>query len=179
MQFTKHVLKARGYRHPFGKCRPVRAEYAFLSEDQSKSREMAQNILLIQANGTDAAAVVNVLSKSHNGHIEWVDTCALGLRRLAILGRQDQPQASGISAILVDLQLPDAAGIEAFDRLHAANPQIPILILSSTEDEEMAKLAIQRGRPGLSVERAPGRSPAPQSHRRHDRSRSHHRGLVR
>jgi diguanylate cyclase (GGDEF)-like protein/PAS domain S-box-containing protein len=106
---------------------------------------MAQNILLIQANGTEAAAVLNALSKSHNGHIEWVDTCTLGLRRLAILGRQDQPQASGISAILVDLQLPDAAGIEAFDLLHAANPQIPILILSSAEDEEIAKLAIQRG----------------------------------
>ena len=117
----------------------------FCRQDHSKSREMAQNILLIQANATDAAAVLNALSRSHNGHIEWVDTCALGLTRLAILGRQDQPQASGISAILVDLQLPDAAGIDGFDRLHAANPQIPILILSSPEDEEIARLAIQRG----------------------------------
>jgi len=106
---------------------------------------MAQNILLIQANATDAAAVRNALSRSNNVHVEWVDTCALGLRRLAVVREQGQPQTAGFSAVLVDLQLPDAAGIEAFDRLYAAYPHIPICILSSTQDEGTAKLAIQRG----------------------------------
>jgi len=110
-----------------------------------KAREIPQNILLIQANATDAAAVLDALSRSCNFHIEWVDTCARGLTRLDVLGKQDQPEAAGISAVLVDLQLPDAVGIGAFDRLFAAKPQIPILILSSAQDEEIAKLAVQRG----------------------------------
>jgi len=67
------------------------------------------------------------------------------LRRLAVVREQVQPQTAGFSAVLVDLQLPDAAGIEAFDRLYAAYPHIPICILSSTQDEGTAKLAIQRG----------------------------------
>jgi diguanylate cyclase (GGDEF)-like protein/PAS domain S-box-containing protein len=115
-------------------------------ENQSSlPREMAQNILLIQANASDAVQVLNALSKSPDFRIEWVDTCALGLTRLAVLGKQDQSQATGIAAVLVDLQLPDAAGIDAFDRLYAAKPLIPILILSSSQDERIAKLAIHRG----------------------------------
>jgi diguanylate cyclase (GGDEF)-like protein/PAS domain S-box-containing protein len=106
---------------------------------------MPRNILLIQGNALDAAAVLDAVSRSHNFHIEWVGTCALGLTRLAALGKQDQPEATGIAAVLVDLQLPDVGGIEAFDRLLAAKPQIPILILSSAQDEETAKLAVQRG----------------------------------
>ena len=106
---------------------------------------MAQNILLIQANASDAGAVLHALSGSRDFHIEWVDTCALGLTRIATLGKQGRPRATGISAVLVDLQLSDAAGIDAFDRLYAAKPQIPILILSCAQDEEIAKLAVQRG----------------------------------
>ena len=51
----------------------------------------------------------------------------------------------GLAAVLADLKLPDANGIETFDRLFAASPQIPILILSSLQDEALAKVALQRG----------------------------------
>ncbi len=47
--------------------------------------------------------------------------------------------------MLVDLFLPDSQGIDTFDRLFRAAPQIPILVLSAPEDEELAKLAVQRG----------------------------------
>ncbi len=39
----------------------------------------------------------------------------------------------------------DPEGIATFDRIFAAVPQIPILILSTSLDEETAKLAVQRG----------------------------------
>jgi len=106
---------------------------------------MPQNILLIQGNAADAAAVLDALLKSPDFHIEWVDTCAQGLARLSALGKRAASEAAHVAAVLVDLQLPDANGMEAFDRLFAANPQIPILILSSAQDEETAKLAVQRG----------------------------------
>lgn len=66
--------------------------------------------------------------------VEWVRQCSEGLERL-----------EGVAAILVDLYLPDSRGIETFDRLFLAAPQIPILILTDPEDEETAKLAVQRG----------------------------------
>jgi diguanylate cyclase (GGDEF)-like protein/PAS domain S-box-containing protein len=50
-----------------------------------------------------------------------------------------------IDAVLVDLFLPDSRGIETFDRLFRAAPQVPILVLSTSPDEEIAKLAVQRG----------------------------------
>jgi diguanylate cyclase (GGDEF)-like protein/PAS domain S-box-containing protein len=50
-----------------------------------------------------------------------------------------------IVAVLVNLSLPDSQGIETFDRIFHAVPQIPILVLSAAEDEDTAKLAVERG----------------------------------
>jgi len=41
--------------------------------------------------------------------------------------------------------LPDSQGIDTFDRLCKAAPDTPILILSALQDEDIAKLAVQRG----------------------------------
>ena len=51
----------------------------------------------------------------------------------------------GIAAVLVDLLLPDSDGVATFDRLFRAAPQIPFLVLSSSQDEAIAKLAVQHG----------------------------------
>jgi diguanylate cyclase (GGDEF)-like protein/PAS domain S-box-containing protein len=108
---------------------------------------MPKNILLIQADALDAKVVRDALLGSGGGkfHLEWVATCALGLERLAAIGKQKHHETSGISAVLVDLRLPDVVGIETFDRLFAAIPHIPIVILSSLRDAAIAKSAIQRG----------------------------------
>jgi diguanylate cyclase (GGDEF)-like protein/PAS domain S-box-containing protein len=73
--------------------------------------------------------------------IEWVRSCAKGLERLD----GNSQQRDDIVAIFVDLSLPDGKGIDIFDRLFAAAPHIPILILSALRDEETAKLAVQHG----------------------------------
>lgn len=57
------------------------------------------------------------------------------------MGRHSQ----GVAAVLVDLYLPDSRGIETFDRLFQAAPQIPILVLIGASDEAIARLAVQRG----------------------------------
>ncbi|HMG59239.1 MAG TPA: EAL domain-containing protein [Burkholderiales bacterium] len=98
------------------------------------------NILLIQDDPTDTKAVRSALNGSFQ--VEWVSSCAAGLERLA---QEGKPQTVGIGAVLVDLFLPDCHGIETFDQLFHAAPQIPILVLSAAQDEEVAKLAVQRG----------------------------------
>ena len=106
---------------------------------------MAQNILLIQDDPSDAKAVREALTNSSDGpfKVEWVRRCSEGLERLT--EGTEQQGTDGIAAVLVDLFLPDSHGIETFDRLFRAAPQIPILVLSASQDEDIAKLAVQRG----------------------------------
>ena len=105
---------------------------------------MPQNVLLIQEDPSDAKAVREALIHSTDGsfQVEWVKRCSEGLERLAGDATQS---TNGIAAILVDLFLPDSQGIETFDRLFRAAPQIPILVLSASQDEDLATLAVQRG----------------------------------
>jgi diguanylate cyclase (GGDEF)-like protein/PAS domain S-box-containing protein len=98
------------------------------------------NILLIQDDPTDNNAVRTALNGSFQ--IEWVRSCSAGLERLAQARKQ---RTVPIGAMLVDLMLPDCQGIETFDRLFLAAPQIPILVLSGALDEAVAKLAVQHG----------------------------------
>jgi diguanylate cyclase (GGDEF)-like protein/PAS domain S-box-containing protein len=98
------------------------------------------NILLIQDDPTDNNAVRTALNGSFQ--IEWVRSCSAGLERLAQARKQ---RTVPIGAMLVDLMLPDCQGIETFDRLFLAAPQIPILVLSGAQDEAVAKLAVQHG----------------------------------
>src|ERR1700685_1113349 len=99
-----------------------------------------KNILLIQDDPADATAVQGALNGSFQ--VEWVQSSAAGLERIA---QERKQSALGIDAVLVDLFLPDCHGIETFDRLFHTAPQIPILIVSTAQDEEVAKLAVQHG----------------------------------
>jgi diguanylate cyclase (GGDEF)-like protein/PAS domain S-box-containing protein len=103
---------------------------------------MTQTILLIQNDASDAAVVRKALSGSDHFHVEWVKRCSEGLDRLAHTDAQKQPN---LTAILVDLNLADSHGIETFDQIYRVAPQIPILVLSAAQDEDTAKLAVQRG----------------------------------
>jgi len=108
---------------------------------------MSQNILLIQDDPADARSVREALINSGDGsfQVEWVRSCSEGLHRLATEGKQGRQIADGIAAVLVDLFLPDSHGIETFDRLFRAAPQIPILVLCASQEEDIARLAVQRG----------------------------------
>jgi diguanylate cyclase (GGDEF)-like protein/PAS domain S-box-containing protein len=105
---------------------------------------MAVHVLLIEGDARGAGIVRNALAQDKRYEVEWVRTCALGLERLSA-GRHPQTGLDGIAVVLVDLSLPDATGMELIDRLHAASPAIPIVILSHTRDQALAEAALQRG----------------------------------
>jgi two-component system, cell cycle response regulator len=107
---------------------------------------MPPNILLIQDDPLDAKAVRDALTNSSDGsfQVEWVRRCSVGLERLAREAKQEKQRTDAIAAVLIDLFLPDSHGIDTFGLFRAA-PQIPILVLSATKDEAIAKLAVQHG----------------------------------
>src|SRR3984893_6769558 len=95
-------------------------------------------ILLIGNNQPVADSVVAVLAATTDGSfdVQCVRQLSEGLDRL---------NEKGIDAILLDLALPDSQGIESFDRLFTAAPDVPILILGGNVPEGIAKLAVGRG----------------------------------
>jgi diguanylate cyclase (GGDEF)-like protein/PAS domain S-box-containing protein len=102
---------------------------------------MPQTVLLIHDDCAKAKMVQDALLASLDGFfiVEWVERCADGLHLLRKKSRER------IAAVLVSLFLPDSEGMETFDRIFKTSPNIPILVLSSREHENTAKLAVQLG----------------------------------
>jgi PAS domain S-box-containing protein len=50
-----------------------------------------------------------------------------------------------VDVILLDLGLPDARGLSAVERAHAAAPHVPLVIVTGLDDEKMATQALQIG----------------------------------
>jgi diguanylate cyclase (GGDEF)-like protein/PAS domain S-box-containing protein len=101
-------------------------------------RILSPKILLIHDDPDAAKSICGALSSTSGGsfEVEWVRNLSEGLERLI---------KNGIDAILLELSLPDSSGLEAFDKLHAAAAEIPILILGGNDSEAQAKEAVARG----------------------------------
>ena len=52
---------------------------------------------------------------------------------------------NAVDIIVLDLGLPDAQGVEAIRRTHAAAPRIPLVVLTGLDDEAVAAQALQEG----------------------------------
>jgi diguanylate cyclase (GGDEF)-like protein/PAS domain S-box-containing protein len=57
----------------------------------------------------------------------------------------DRLRNEGVDAVLLDLFLPDSQGIRTFEALFAVAPLVPILLLASRENEEIAWQATKLG----------------------------------
>src|SRR5438105_791909 len=66
--------------------------------------------------------------------VEWVTHLSTGLDRLT---------RCGVAAVLVDLGLPDHSGLMSVERVLRAAPDLPILVLSSPDHEDLARQAVQ------------------------------------
>jgi len=95
-------------------------------------------ILLIKNDPAGAEEIRTALTVAGTSsfEVEWVRQLSDGLASLS---------KKGIAAVLLELSLPDSEGIETFDKLFAAAPDVPILILGGDENEALAKEAVGRG----------------------------------
>lgn len=95
-------------------------------------------LLLIEDSPDDAALVQSVLEKSQdfNGVIVHRNRLSKGITRLA----EDE-----IDVVLLDFSLPDSFGIDTFRLLHNAYPEIPVIVLTSLDDDRLALQAVSEG----------------------------------
>jgi diguanylate cyclase (GGDEF)-like protein/PAS domain S-box-containing protein len=102
---------------------------------------VSRNVLLVLADAAEAKAVRRSLLEARDDpfKVEWVSGCDDAIKRLG------NEEGEEIAAVVVDLSLPDARGIHAFDKLLRASPDTPILVLSHLRDEDVAQLAVQHG----------------------------------
>jgi diguanylate cyclase (GGDEF)-like protein/PAS domain S-box-containing protein len=102
---------------------------------------MPQTILLVSDNTSRVALVQDLLAKPSDlpFAVEWIRSGAAALDRLHDHTKDD------ITAVLIDLLLPERQELETFDQIFQASPHIPILVLSNPQHEDMAKQAVQRG----------------------------------
>ena len=92
------------------------------------------NLLLIEDNPGDAKLIQHFLHEAaHNTRfaVKTVDRLAAGLDIIA-----DQP----VDVVLLDLHLPDSMGIETAERLLQAVPELPVVVLTSVDDDNLGML---------------------------------------
>lgn len=95
-------------------------------------------VLLIEDDPADAKLIQEALAAEIDSpfRVEWVTLLSAALERLS---------KEGVDVVMLDLTLPDAQGIAAFDQVFLAAPDVLILVLSGLTDEELARQAVQRG----------------------------------
>jgi signal transduction histidine kinase len=103
----------------------------------SKSLKKILNILLLEDNLGDAGLLEEMLERSNNLYeLKVVETLEDGLHVL---------NNNQFDVILLDLGLPDSDGINTFIDVNKVSPNIPIIVLTGLNDEEVGTLAVKMG----------------------------------
>ena len=107
------------------------------SEIRSPNSEITR-VLLVEDDPGNALLVKLALSASScfAFEIEVVECLSTAIERL----RDDS-----FDVILLDLGLPDSRGLDTVSKVHAENQEIPIVVLTGFDDEEMGIRAVQEG----------------------------------
>ncbi len=96
-------------------------------------------VLLIEDNPGDARLTQEMLAEARGLRcdLEWVDSLAAGLQRLA---------EGGIDLVLLDLGLPDSMGLDTLRHLRAGVPQsVAVLVMTGQGEDDVALQAVQAG----------------------------------
>jgi signal transduction histidine kinase len=102
------------------------------------TKKRFRDVLLIEDNLGDVGLLRGMFMEQtpNNTVLTHVDCMAAAEKHLAT-----QPT----DMILLDLGLPDAQGLEAVRRAHAAAPGIPLVVLTGFDDDSLAVQALQQG----------------------------------
>lgn len=101
-------------------------------------RAEAIHVLLVEQGPSPARHLQDMATQVLSPSFVWthVERLDAGLQRL---------EQASYDAILLDPSLPDIQGFDAFLRVHAAAPRIPLVLLVGTGDESVALDALQHG----------------------------------
>jgi DNA-binding NarL/FixJ family response regulator len=95
-------------------------------------------VLLIDDEPAQAWLVTEYLQSStrHPVMVVVAETLADGLARL---------EAGDIQVLLLDLSLPDSLGVDTFRKVHQQYPDLPVVVFTSLEDDDLGSQLVQLG----------------------------------
>ena len=96
-----------------------------------------KNILLVETSEAKRKKIVRLLKNTREKYrVESCDSVETALELI-----------DGIifSVIFLDLEMPGCSGIDAFIRVHARAPLVPVLALASSEDQQLVRGVIRAG----------------------------------
>jgi signal transduction histidine kinase len=108
------------------------------SEIRNLKSEIIIQVLLIEDNPGDARLIRDMLAEARGVlfDLECAARLSTGLERLA---------EGDMDVVLLDLGLPDSHGLDTLAKVQAQVPQVPILVLTSLEDEVVGMKAVREG----------------------------------
>lgn len=95
-------------------------------------------VLVVEDNPADVRLLEVALATDRQSRyeVDSVESVADALRLI---------DAYDYDAALLDLTLPDSTGLTSFERVHSAAPDLPVVILTQTEDDSLAASAVSAG----------------------------------
>ena len=95
-------------------------------------------VLLVNNSLRDGRRIEGLLNNSKVADFDLVSVRWLSAARERLINEK-------ADVVLLDLMLPDSRGLQTFDKIHADAPDVPIIILSGHEDEELGVAAVRNG----------------------------------
>jgi signal transduction histidine kinase len=97
-----------------------------------------RTLLIIEDNPGDARLICEMLNEENSVQTQLVHAGTLNEAE-KLLATQS------IDFILLDLGLPDATGFEAIKRIRVLAPDVPLVVLTGMDDDEVAAQSLQQG----------------------------------
>ena len=101
-------------------------------------RDSPLDILLVEDDPSDALIVESMLKEVRkDDQLSRATTLAEAERMLS--------ECRMVDVVLLDLTLPDSLGVETVAAVHAASPDVPIVVLTGTDDDELGLACVEAG----------------------------------
>lgn len=113
------------------------ARNSYPTIEQSVARTLVR-VLLIEDNLAEARLLQEILKGTSSSRFQLSHAKRLG-------EALDLIQAADFDVALLDLTLPDSAGLASLDGLVQAAPTLPVVVLTNTNDDELAVEAVRHG----------------------------------
>jgi len=105
----------------------------------SLPRPAKHRVLVVEDNPGDVFLLREMVNEAPMARFQVTAEAGRLEEALKVLARDE------VDVMLLDLQLPDSRGVETFIAAHRAAPDVPIIVLSESDDEELALETVQLG----------------------------------
>src|SRR6186997_595279 len=97
----------------------------------SSPRPAKHRVLVVEDNPGDVFLLREMVDEAPNARFQVTAEAGRLEKALEIMAGEQ------IDVVLLDLQLPDSRGVDTFIAAHRAAPDVPIIVLSESDDEEL------------------------------------------